>query len=227
MRGSLVTLKTGPLISFMAASSCWNCSALVTMVRNLRMVKGRPFRPERCWRKRTGPGEVSRMSRAMTAKGRAEASSSRAGADEIHNLFRDALPGGVRGAAKDQDRLAVKIVEAGARDLRLEEVRDQPDLDALEFAGADGGLDLLEVGAVGADDDAAGGVFVQHLNQPLDGGLVEVQLVHDVNAVERVRVHLPAQPGHFIAGGGHDEAAPVLGRPQFAAQELKNQFLFE
>ena len=35
MRGSLVTLKTGPFISFIAASSCLSCSALVTMVRNL------------------------------------------------------------------------------------------------------------------------------------------------------------------------------------------------
>ena len=58
MRGSLATLKTGPLISFIAASSCLRCSALVPIERNLYMVNGRPLMPLRFWRNRTGPGEV-------------------------------------------------------------------------------------------------------------------------------------------------------------------------
>ena len=69
MRGSLVTLKTGPAISFKVASSCLRCSASLAMERNLIMVKGCPFNPQRCCRKRIGPGEVRRM--AMAAKRKA------------------------------------------------------------------------------------------------------------------------------------------------------------
>ena len=45
-------------------------SASCTMVRNLYKVKGFPFRPERCCRKRTGPEEVSLTIKATTSNGR-------------------------------------------------------------------------------------------------------------------------------------------------------------
>jgi hypothetical protein len=41
------------------------------MVRNLKMENGAPLRPERCCRKKTGPGEVSLISSAMTSIGSA------------------------------------------------------------------------------------------------------------------------------------------------------------
>lgn len=67
MRGSRVTLKTGPLISLKTASSCFRCSASVQpSVRNSYMVNGRPFRPLRCCRKMTGPGEVSFTAKAAS-----------------------------------------------------------------------------------------------------------------------------------------------------------------
>ena len=55
-RGSFVTLNTGPSISLNEASSACNCSASVTIVRNLSIVKGRAFSPLRCCRNSTGPG---------------------------------------------------------------------------------------------------------------------------------------------------------------------------
>ena len=67
MRGSLATLNTGPLISFMAANSCLRCSALVPIERNLYMVNGRPLMPLRFCRNRIGPGEVIFTARAHSS----------------------------------------------------------------------------------------------------------------------------------------------------------------
>src|ERR1051325_5063905 len=59
--GSRESLKTGPDISLNASSSERNCSALVTIDRNLYMVNNRPCKPQRTCLNRMGPGEVSLM----------------------------------------------------------------------------------------------------------------------------------------------------------------------
>ena len=43
-----------------------SCSAFCTIVRNLYIVKGRPPSPARVWRKKTGPRDVSRITKAMS-----------------------------------------------------------------------------------------------------------------------------------------------------------------
>ncbi len=55
------------------SSSSRRASASVTIVRNLSIWKGRPLMPTRSWRKRTGPGVLSRMVMAI-ARNSGEAS---------------------------------------------------------------------------------------------------------------------------------------------------------
>ena len=67
-RGSLRTLNIGPEASLRSASWASSRSAPRTIVRNLNMVNGLPPRPMRCCRYRTGPLEVSLISRARTSQ---------------------------------------------------------------------------------------------------------------------------------------------------------------
>ena len=61
---------------------------------------------------------------------------------------------------KDKQRDAVKIIAGGACDLRVEKIGGEPYLDALEIAGVDDLLDLVELGVAGVDEDDVGGVLV-------------------------------------------------------------------
>ena len=54
----------------------------------------------------------------------------------------------------------MKIVDGGAGNLRVEKIGGKPNLDALEFAGVDDLLDLVELGVAGVDEDDVGGVLV-------------------------------------------------------------------
>ena len=63
--GSLDTLKTGPVISFIASSSCLRCSALVFIERNLYIVNGRPLIPLLFCLNRIGPCDVDFMAKAQ------------------------------------------------------------------------------------------------------------------------------------------------------------------
>ena len=65
--------------------------------------------------------------------------------------------------------MAEQVVEAGAGDLRAEKVGDEPGLDAFEFAEPDDAFDPLEIGVLGAHDDAEDGMFVEQVDESLDG----------------------------------------------------------
>ena len=65
-RGSFLILKTGPEASFCARRDSRRASASTCMLRNLSILKGRPFLPTRVWRKKTGPGESSLTAMAVT-----------------------------------------------------------------------------------------------------------------------------------------------------------------
>ena len=59
IRGSFLILNTGPVCSLRARSWSFIASAFTIIVRNLKMLNGRPWSPTRAWRKKMGPLEVS------------------------------------------------------------------------------------------------------------------------------------------------------------------------
>ena len=66
-RGSSTSLKSGAGSTLRCASSAFNCSAFLTIVRNFHMPKRRPWSPVRCWRNTTAPGESRRIASAINA----------------------------------------------------------------------------------------------------------------------------------------------------------------
>ena len=103
-------------------------------------------------------------------------------AEEIHEHLGQALPGGFRRGAKDQQGMAEQFIQTRARDLRSKKVGHEPGIDALEFADFDDAFDPLEIRLFGADDDAAGGMLVEQFNELLQGGFDKVKLAHDFDA---------------------------------------------
>lgn len=67
-RGSCLILKTGPDTSFWSSSVAFNCSASVTIERNLTRPNGRPPSPLRVWQKNTGPLDVALIPSAIRPK---------------------------------------------------------------------------------------------------------------------------------------------------------------
>jgi hypothetical protein len=55
--------------------------------------------------------------------------------------------------SEDEHRAAIEVVEAGARDLGAEELRQEPNLDSLQLARADELFDLFEMVLPTTEDD--------------------------------------------------------------------------
>jgi hypothetical protein len=156
------------------------------------MVNGRPFRPLRCCRKITGPGEVSRTARAAAIMtGRKGGSRKwRPGCRRPAWQPPARIASGV--GAEHHHGPAVEVIDRGAGDLGLEEIGDQPDLDAFEFAGLDDLFQLAEDGIAGGENDTVGGLLVEEADQGLSmGSLVGVDFADDADAVA---VALPRVP---------------------------------
>ena len=142
-------------------------------------------------------------------------------------MLDQALPGGFRRGAKDQQGTAEQFVQARARDLRSEKVGDEPGLDALEFADFDDAFDPLEIRLFGADDDAAGGMLVEQFNESLQRRFDKVKLAHDFDAFVGLLFQFMAQPGNFVAGADQDETAFVLRLGEFAFVNGTQNFFLE
>ena len=65
------------------------------------------------------------------------------------------------GAVRKNEQRAAQQFKGGAGDFVLKKSACKADLDALKFAGADNIFDLLEVGVLGAQDDAEDGMIMQ------------------------------------------------------------------
>ena len=126
---------------------------------------------------------------------------------------------------KHQQRDAVKIVDSGAGDLGVEKIGGKPHLDALEFAGVDDLLDLVELGVAGVDEDDVGGVFVHLAQEAVDRFAVDVELQHD--AVARVVGVVDAAEHvlHFRRGAEQDDPCLRVGAGQASALPTKRAFL--
>ena len=95
------------------------------------------------------------------------------------------------------------FVETGAGDLRRKKIRDEPGLDALDFAELDDVFDALELRVLGADQHAADGMFVEQFDQHLGRRFGEVEFPGDFKFVagcacsnfrsRAVSVRLPAR----------------------------------
>jgi hypothetical protein len=96
------------------------------------------------------------------------------------------------------------------RNLRLEEIRQQPHLDAFELANLDGLLDLAEIGVLGAEDDAIGGVLVQQVGQALDGGVVEVEFGDDFDLPSDALLQLRFHARGILVRADDEEASLEL-----------------
>ena len=120
------------------------------------------------------------------------------------------MPGSFRCGTEHQHRAVQELIKTGAADLSLEEVGHQPGIDALDFAGANGGFHLVEVGPLGADDHAVDGVFVQQFNEPLHGLKIEIQLAQNLDGVVRFSLEIGAHARGFLSGAHEDAAPPVL-----------------
>src|SRR5208282_3738975 len=100
-------------------------------------------------------------------------------AEEVHEHLDQALPGGFRRGAKDQQGTAEQFIQARARDLRSKKIGNEPGIDALEFADFDDAFNPLEIRLFGADDDAAGGMLMEQFNESLQWCFDKVKLAHD------------------------------------------------
>ena len=81
--------------------------------------------------------------------------------EKIEQQLGQTLPGGLRRGTKDQNRPAIKIIEAGPGDLGTEEVRHQPGFHPFDLASLDRLFNLSEVSVLGIEDDPAGRPFMQ------------------------------------------------------------------
>ena len=69
------------------------------------------------------------------------------------------------------------------RNLGVEKVRHQPDLDPFQFASLDGLLNLAKISMFGTQDHAIHRVRVQEIDQWLDRCLIQIELGHNFNRV--------------------------------------------
>ncbi len=183
-------------------------------------MKGAPFNPERCCRKRTGPGENSLIKIAHRQHHQwCRHNQQDERAEEIHELLDQSRPGGFGRGAENQQGASEQFVEARARNLRGEKVGEEPDLDAFEFANLDDVLYLLEIGVLAAQDHAVDGVVVEQLDE-LCNGVGQIELRDDGNGFIFAPLQFPAHAGGFLFRADEDEAAFVLAlrKPAFERQ---------
>ncbi len=109
----------------------------------------------------------------------------------------------------------------------LKKVGHQPGFDAFQFAGPDGGFDLLEIGVLRAEDHAVDGMFVEHVRELLDRGFSEAQFADHRDPLVQSFLQFAPEPGNFGMRADQEETALVLGPAELAAQGPPHQLLLQ
>ena len=164
MRGSLVTLKTGPrhfvhglqlVLELLGVGD----HGAEFVERERRAVQAGALLPEE---NRAGRGEFDQQRNGQNHRTRSATPAATSAPTKsmtcLTTLCQEAS-GVVRKTSSGRPSSSSKLV----REICVaEKIGDEPDLDAFQFAGADDVFDLLEIGVLGAQDHAVDGMIVEH-----------------------------------------------------------------
>ncbi len=131
-------------------------------------MNGRPFRPQRTCRKRTGPCDVT-LDEGRDESGEREGDEAeRGGEADVEDPLGDEAAGLRRGRGERQERRPVELLQLDLREDVREEVEDEPRLDAHLLAQQEDVLEGLDVAPVDGEDHLVDGQRGQDRREVLE-----------------------------------------------------------